>query len=114
MTAPGAAMALVVSLLLAKLSDRARERAVFIAIAMIGSTAGCFWLAFPPAHTSRGVLYAGYVVTVGFMGTGQAINAVRQSPGIQLIARHGCHQGWMNASALSLSPASEQPYTVQL
>ena len=96
MQAPGAALALIVSISLAwnrcalfihncqrlhthvhdvAISDRVRERGFHIAAAMILSAVGALWLALPHTGVSRGVLYAGYMITVGGMGCGQGINA---------------------------------------
>ena len=76
MQAPGAAIGLVFSVSLAYSSDRFRERGIHIAIAMSLAFAGCFWLALAPSGVGRNVLYGGYLLTAGTMGTGQAINAV--------------------------------------
>jgi len=80
MQAPGAAIALVFSIALAYSSDKTRERGLHIALAMLLSFAGCFWLAFAPDGAARRVLYGGYLLTAGTMGTGQAINAVSDNP----------------------------------
>jgi hypothetical protein len=76
MQAPGAAIGLFFSISLAYSSDRFRERGIHIAIAMSLAFAGCFWLALAPSGVGRNVLYGGYLLTAGTMGTGQAINAV--------------------------------------
>ena len=76
MQAPGAAIGLVVSISLAYSSDRFRERGIHTATAMCLAFAGCFWLALAPEGVGRNVLYGGYLMTAGTMGTGQAINAV--------------------------------------
>jgi hypothetical protein len=76
MQAPGSAIGLIVSVALAWHSDRARERGLHIALAMALSCAGCLWLALAPSTVGKNVLYGGYLMTAGTMGTGQAINAV--------------------------------------
>jgi hypothetical protein len=86
MQAPGAAIALVFSIVLAYSSDRFRERGIHIAIAMLLAFGGCFWLAMAPADVGRRVLYGGYLLTAGTMGTGQAINAVSHLSGFRTIA----------------------------
>ncbi|KAM0745723.1 MFS general substrate transporter [Meredithblackwellia eburnea MCA 4105] len=73
--APGSALALIVSVLLAWNSDRTRERGFHVATAMLLSGVGALWLALPAIGVSRGVLYAGVVLTQGGMGTGQGVNA---------------------------------------
>lgn len=83
MQAPGAAIALVFSISLAYSSDRFRERGIHIAIAMLLAFGGCFWLAMAPADVGRRVLYGGYLLTAGTMGTGQAINAVSHPSGFR-------------------------------
>ncbi|RSH94212.1 hypothetical protein EHS25_004015 [Saitozyma podzolica] len=75
MQAPGSAIGLIVSVALAWHSDRARERGLHIALAMALSCAGCLWLALAPSTVGKNVLYGGYLMTAGTMGTGQAINA---------------------------------------
>src|SRR5690348_6504336 len=76
MQAPGSAIGLIVSVTLAWHSDRVRERGLHIALAMALSCAGCLWLALAPSTVGKNVLYGGYLMTAGTMGTGQAINAV--------------------------------------
>jgi hypothetical protein len=83
MQAPGAAIALVFSIALAYSSDRFRERGIHIAVAMLLAFGGCFWLALAPANVGRRVLYVGYLLTAGTMGTGQAINAVSHPSGFR-------------------------------
>lgn len=72
---PGSTLALIVSLSLAWNSDRTGERGFHIAAAMTLSAIGSFWLALPHTGVTKGVLYAGVVLTQGGMGTGQGMNA---------------------------------------
>jgi hypothetical protein len=75
MAAPASAIGLVFSIALAYSSDKTRERGLHIALAMALSFAGCIWLAAAPSDVGKRVLYGGYLLAAGTMGTGQAINA---------------------------------------
>jgi MFS family permease len=79
----GSVLSLIVSLSLAWNSDRKGERGIHIIVGYLISAIGLLWLALPSDSASRGVLYAGVIVTQGGMGSVQGINAAWLSSKIQ-------------------------------
>lgn len=79
----GSILCLIISLSLAWNSDRTRERGLHIIVGFCISAIGLLWLALPPSTVSRGVLYAGVIVTQGGMGSVQGINAAWLSSKIE-------------------------------
>ena len=76
LTAPAAAIGLLVSVSLAWNSDRRRERGIHIFVSMALSCVGCLWLSLAPDSAGKRILYGGYLMAAGTMATAQAINAV--------------------------------------
>ncbi|EMC98964.1 hypothetical protein BAUCODRAFT_120256 [Baudoinia panamericana UAMH 10762] len=83
MNAVGSACNLLVALPLAYFSDRTRHRGLFVLTGFIISAVGLLWLALPPNTVSRGILYAGVIVTEAGMGSVQGINAAWLSENVQ-------------------------------